>query len=126
MYKLGSSSSISSSNSNINSNLNICPECNTAFRLCLKEYQSSTSSKSTDWQGCAYGNATTPILGPNQSSFRLSDSKYGNMTLPFTFRWTVSCYIFIKNNNYKNNNNWPEIQVILCNKPWIGKIQLKL
>lgn len=57
---------------------------------------SNAASKPSDWQGCAYGNASTPILGT--SSFKLSDPNYsgGNITLPFSFRWTVSKkYIFI-------------------------------
>lgn len=88
LYKLANSSSSDSSLK--------CSQCNTAFRLCLKEYQSSVSpvatelSKPSDWHGCAYGNASTPILGA--SSFKLSDPNYsgGNITLPFSFRWTVS------------------------------------
>lgn len=94
LYKLISNSD--SSDSSL-----LCSQCNTAFRLCLKEYQSSVSplaaalSKPSDWQGCAYGNATTPILG--SSSFRISDPNYsgGNITLPFSFRWTVSKYFIL-------------------------------
>ncbi|XP_058839197.1 uncharacterized protein LOC131694732 [Topomyia yanbarensis] len=104
-----------------------CPACSTAFSLCLKEYQGTTSSaqqqlllKSGQQQqqagvivgggggsgthqqrvealeqqqqqpsamyGCAFGNASTPVLG--SSSFVLSDSEVGRVTLPFTFRWT--------------------------------------
>lgn len=97
MYKLVNSGSSSSVSGSSDSSL-VCSQCNTAFRLCLKEYQSNVSppvvgtapSKPSDWQGCAYGNATTPILGA--SSFRLPDpnSSGSNITLPFSFRWTVS------------------------------------
>lgn len=97
LYKLVNSGSSSSVSGSSDSSL-VCSQCNTAFRLCLKEYQSNVSppvvgtapSKPSDWQGCAYGNATTPILGA--SSFRLPDpnSSGSNITLPFSFRWTVS------------------------------------
>lgn len=45
--------------------------------------------------GCAFGNASTPTLGG--SSFVLSDSEVGRVTLPFTFRWTVShcCFVVV-------------------------------
>uniref|UniRef100_A0A336LUY3 Delta-like protein n=1 Tax=Culicoides sonorensis TaxID=179676 RepID=A0A336LUY3_CULSO len=87
--------------------------CNTAFRLCLKEYQSGSSplssslaSKlSSNWQGCAYGNATTPILGG--SSFRLADPNYsgGNITLPFSFRWTKSFTLILQALDITSSSN---------------------
>lgn len=110
-----------------------CPACATAFRLCLKEYQGTTSSSSGQQQlmksqkqqgsssaaeallladepqtaassamyGCAFGNASTPTLGG--SSFVLSDSEVGRVTLPFTFRWTVSHYF---RGDKLNRANW--------------------
>lgn len=42
--------------------------------------------------GCAFGNASTPVLGG--SSFVLTDPEVGGITLPFTFRWTVSHLLF--------------------------------
>ncbi|XP_055585474.1 protein serrate-like [Uranotaenia lowii] len=96
-----------------------CPACVTAFRLCLKEYQGttsasgqlkqkqqqqqqqllepsseSTSSSSSAMYGCAFGNASTPVLGG--SSFVLSDSEVGRVTLPFTFRWTKSFTLILQ------------------------------
>ncbi|XP_062537642.1 protein serrate [Armigeres subalbatus] len=101
-----------------------CPACATAFRLCLKEYQGTTSSSgqqqlkaqkqqggssaaeallladepqttaSSAMYGCAFGNASTPTLGG--SSFVLSDSEVGRVTLPFTFRWTKSFTLILQ------------------------------
>lgn len=68
-----------------------CPQCATAFRLCLKEYQQSTTqTQSGILNGCSFGNVTSSIIGG--SSFVLSDlvGKAGSLVLPFTFRWTVS------------------------------------
>uniref|UniRef100_A0A182P1Q6 Notch ligand N-terminal domain-containing protein n=1 Tax=Anopheles epiroticus TaxID=199890 RepID=A0A182P1Q6_9DIPT len=85
-----------------------CPACATAFSLCLKEYQGATTSVQQQQQqqqlkqpatavavepqpsglyGCAFGNASTPVLGG--SSFVLTDPEVGGITLPFTFRWTI-------------------------------------
>lgn len=64
-----------------------CSPCTTAFRLCLKEYQTTEQGASIS-TGCSFGNSTTKILGG--SSFVLSDPGVGAIVLPFTFRWTVS------------------------------------
>lgn len=68
-----------------------CPQCATAFRLCLKEYQQSTvQTQPGVLNGCSFGNVTSGVIGG--SSFVLSDlvAKAGSLVLPFTFRWTVS------------------------------------
>lgn len=90
-----------------------CPPCQTAFRLCLKEYQttsaaaaaaaaaaadasSSSSSASgsnpSKLSGCSFGNASSKVLGG--SSFVLSDPNVGSIVLPFSFRWTVSFFFY--------------------------------
>lgn len=74
-----------------------CPQCATAFRLCLKEYQQNTvQTQPGILNGCSFGNVTSGVIGG--SSFVLSDLvvKSGSLVLPFTFRWTVS-FIFISN-----------------------------
>nr|XP_040221199.2 protein serrate [Anopheles coluzzii] len=88
-----------------------CPACATAFSLCLKEYQGTTSSVQQQQQqlkqpavavepqpsglyGCAFGNASTPVLGG--SSFVLTDPEVGGITLPFTFRWTKSFTLILQ------------------------------
>lgn len=58
-----------------------CSPCKTAFRLCLGEETVGT--------GCPFGEKTTEVLGG--SSFELDDRRNANnITVPFTFRWTVS------------------------------------
>lgn len=68
-----------------------CPQCTTAFRLCLKEYQQTAAqAQPGQLNGCSFGNVTSNVIGA--SSFVLSDlvGKTGSMVLPFSFRWTVS------------------------------------
>jgi len=60
-----------------------CPACATAFRLCLKEYPNGAESF-----GCPFGENTTTIMGG--SSFGFRHQKFATITVPFTFRWTVS------------------------------------
>ncbi|XP_053672065.1 protein serrate [Anopheles nili] len=90
-----------------------CPACATSFSLCLKEYQGTPSSAQQQQQqlkqpatavavepqpsglyGCAFGNASTPVLGG--SSFVLTDPEVGGITLPFTFRWTKSFTLILQ------------------------------
>lgn len=62
-----------------------CPKCTTAFRLCLKEFPGGAESF-----GCPFGESTTTVLG--SSSFELHGQKFATITVPFTFRWTVSSF----------------------------------
>lgn len=64
-----------------------CPACGTAFNLCLKEFPSGTESV-----GCPFGQNTTSVLGG--SSFELQGQNFATLTVPFTFRWTVSLSYF--------------------------------
>lgn len=82
-----------------------CPQCATAFRLCLKEYQqSAVQTQPGVLNGCSFGNVTSGVIGG--SSFVLSDlvAKAGSLVLPFTFRWTVST-ISISHFSCQSNDN---------------------
>lgn len=61
-------------------------ECRTFFRLCLKEYQSEVS----DTGPCTFGNVSTAVVGGNTFSVHGDPNLNIILTLPFTFRWTVS------------------------------------
>lgn len=68
-----------------------CPsQCNTRFRVCLKEYQSNVTSSGS----CSFGNSSSPVLGGNSFTLADPDRASGNLVLPFSFRWTVSCLCF--------------------------------
>lgn len=70
-----------------------CPQCKTAFRLCLKEYQQNTATTQPGvLQGCSFGNVSSEVMG--DSSFVLSEPETGSLVLPFSFRWTVSWCLF--------------------------------
>lgn len=73
-----------------------CPKCTTAFRLCLKE-----SSGGAESLGCPFGESTTKILGT--SSFRLDGQRFANITVPFSFRWTVSIRLLLLNSPLTND-----------------------
>lgn len=63
-------------------------ECDTFFRVCLKEYQSRVSSGGP----CSYGSGSTPVIGGNTFSVKPLDgaSDKSRIVLPFSFAWPVS------------------------------------
>lgn len=63
-------------------------ECDTFFRVCLKEYQSRVSSGGP----CSYGSGSTPVIGGNTFSVKPLDdtNDKSRIVLPFSFAWPVS------------------------------------
>lgn len=65
-------------------------ECDTYFRVCLKEYQVEAAPSGA----CTFGAGSTPVLGGNMLSFRSSRSQRGDeagrILIPFQFAWPVS------------------------------------
>lgn len=62
-------------------------ECNTFFKVCLKEYQSRVSAAGP----CSFGMGSTPVLGGNTFSFKSSvRNDKSRIVLPFSFAWPVS------------------------------------
>uniref|UniRef100_A0AAQ5ZD77 Delta-like protein n=1 Tax=Amphiprion ocellaris TaxID=80972 RepID=A0AAQ5ZD77_AMPOC len=59
-------------------------ECDTYFRICLKEYQLKVSSAGP----CSFGSASTPVLGGNTFSVAGNDKAAG-ILLPFSFAWPL-------------------------------------
>ncbi|EEC10839.1 jag2 protein, putative [Ixodes scapularis] len=59
-----------------------CPgQCNTIFRLCLKEYQASV-----DLAGpCTFGNLTSPLIGGSSFSVKTHPDQQLLLRLPFHF-----------------------------------------
>lgn len=67
-------------------------QCNTAFRLCLKEYQSQVEPTGK----CTFGNQSTPVVAGNSFSVQSEPNKEVILRLPFTFSWTVSNILYYK------------------------------
>lgn len=62
-------------------------ECDTFFKVCLKEYQSRVSAAGP----CSFGMGSTPVLGGNTFSFRGgARNDRSRIVLPFSFAWPVS------------------------------------
>ncbi|KAH8257786.1 hypothetical protein KR038_001281 [Drosophila bunnanda] len=95
-----------------------CSPCTTAFRLCLKEYQTTEQGASIS-TGCSFGNSTTKILGG--SSFVLSDPGVGAIVLPFTFRWTKSFTLILQALDMYNTS-YPDAERLIEETSYSGVI----
>ena len=60
-------------------------ECDTFFRVCLKEYQNQVTFDGK----CTFGNVTSTVLGGNSFTYPVENSRT-RLKLPFDFAWTVS------------------------------------
>lgn len=67
-------------------------ECDTYFKVCLKEYQSEVTTTGL----CSFGSRSTGVLGGNIFSFKNAKSNgnkisdVGKIVIPFQFAWLVS------------------------------------
>lgn len=67
-------------------------QCQTRFRVCLKNYQAIIDQKSP----CTFGDVMTPVLGANSMNLTESNTRAVGFTnpirLPFEFTWPVSFF----------------------------------
>lgn len=72
-------------------------ECDTYFKVCLKEYQSEVTTTGQ----CTFGSGSTDVLGGNIFSFKTAKNNnpsktndVGKIIIPFQFAWPVSARLF--------------------------------
>lgn len=67
-------------------------ECDTYFRVCLKEYQAEVLTTGV----CNYGTGTTNVIGGNTFKFKSvknsqsRNNDAGKIVIPFQYAWPVS------------------------------------
>ncbi|XP_073484368.1 protein jagged-1 [Aquarana catesbeiana] len=80
-------------------------ECDTYFKVCLKEYQSRVSAGGA----CSFGSGSTPVLGGNSFSLKYSrNSDKNRIVLPFSFAWPRSYALVVEAWDYNNETNDPD------------------
>lgn len=86
-------------------------ECDTYFRVCLKEYQTEVTTTGS----CTYGSETTKVIGGNTFHFKSGqktgqsrNNDAGKIVIPFQFAWprayTVIVEAWDKDNGTHNND----------------------
>ncbi|XP_064173308.1 protein jagged-1b [Anguilla rostrata] len=68
-------------------------ECDTYFKVCLKEYQSRVSAAGP----CSFGSGSTPVIGGNTFSLKNTPRKEkSRIVLPFSFAWPRSFTLIVE------------------------------
>ncbi|XP_075904907.1 protein jagged-1a-like isoform X2 [Nelusetta ayraudi] len=73
-------------------------QCDTHFRVCLKEFQLKASAAGA----CSFGAASTPVLGGN--SFSLTGAE-ARVVLPFSFAWPRSYTLIVEALDFNNRSS---------------------
>ncbi|KAF7666671.1 hypothetical protein LDENG_00098450 [Lucifuga dentata] len=90
-------------------------ECDTYFKICLKEYQTEVTTGGL----CTYGAASTQVLGGNMFSFRSAKNNAnkidgaGKILIPFQFAWPRAYTLIIEAWDWDNitRNNEEELLI---------------
>uniref|UniRef100_A0A1A7Y6I2 Delta-like protein n=2 Tax=Iconisemion striatum TaxID=60296 RepID=A0A1A7Y6I2_9TELE len=84
-------------------------ECDTFFKVCLKEYQSRVSAAGP----CSFGVGSTPVLGGNTFAFRSSvRSDKSRIVLPFSFAWPRSYTLIVEAWDFNNETSGADGRLI--------------
>ncbi|KAM4625520.1 protein jagged-2-like isoform 2-T2 [Polymixia lowei] len=85
----------------------VLDECDTYFRVCLKEYQTEVTTKGT----CTYGTGTTNVIGGNTFHFMNAKNSQnrnndaGKIVIPFQFAWPRSYTLMVEAWDWDNGTH---------------------
>ncbi|XP_062860431.1 protein jagged-1 [Trichomycterus rosablanca] len=83
-----------------------CPpgdQCDTFFRVCLKEYQVRVAPIGT----CTFGSGSTPVLGGNSHAVHHHGHEGGRIIIPFKYAWQKSFSLVIEVFDHDNETSDP-------------------
>uniref|UniRef100_A0A8C8GU31 Delta-like protein n=1 Tax=Oncorhynchus tshawytscha TaxID=74940 RepID=A0A8C8GU31_ONCTS len=85
-------------------------ECDTYFRVCLKEYQTDVTTTGL----CIYGSGSTNVIGGNSFQFKSAKNNQnrnndgGKIVIPFQFAWPVSYTLIVEAWDWDNGTHSSE------------------
>ncbi|XP_036274237.1 protein jagged-1 isoform X7 [Pipistrellus kuhlii] len=80
-------------------------ECDTYFKVCLKEYQSRVTAEGP----CSFGSGSTPVIGGNTFNLKASRGNERNrIVLPFSFAWPRSYTLLVEAWDSSNDTLQPD------------------
>ncbi|XP_029351680.1 protein jagged-2b isoform X1 [Echeneis naucrates] len=97
-----------------------CPrdECDTYFRVCLKEYQTEVATSGP----CTFGSGSTQVLGGNMLSFKSAKShpnkidEAGKILIPFQFAWPRTFTLIVEALDWDNDTRSKEEEELLIER----------
>ncbi|XP_076306369.1 protein jagged-1-like isoform X2 [Tachypleus tridentatus] len=92
-------------------------ECNTYFRLCLKQYQSQITAQGP----CTFGSTSSSVVVGNSFSVHTEPEKEIILKLPFEFRWTKSFTLIFEALDH-NNHTKPYVDELIERHMYSGII----
>uniref|UniRef100_A0A665X7A8 Delta-like protein n=1 Tax=Echeneis naucrates TaxID=173247 RepID=A0A665X7A8_ECHNA len=89
-------------------------ECDTYFRVCLKEYQTEVTTSGP----CTYGSETTKVIGGNTFQFRAGQKTgpnrvgdAGKIAIPFQFAWPRAYTLIVEAWDWDNGTHDDELLI---------------
>ncbi|KAF4802579.1 Protein jagged-1 [Turdus rufiventris] len=80
-------------------------ECDTYFKVCLKEYQSRVTAGGP----CSFGSKSTPVIGGNTFNLKYNRNNEKNrIVIPFSFAWPRSYTLLVEAWDYNDNSTNPD------------------
>nr|XP_023652067.1 protein jagged-1 [Paramormyrops kingsleyae] len=84
-------------------------ECDTYFKVCLKEYQSRVVTAGP----CSFGTGSTPVIGGNTFSLKNTMRKEkSRIVLPFSFAWPRAYTLILEALDWTNSSSGSSSEVI--------------
>uniref|UniRef100_A0A8C6M1M7 Delta-like protein n=1 Tax=Nothobranchius furzeri TaxID=105023 RepID=A0A8C6M1M7_NOTFU len=99
-------------------------ECDTYFRVCLKEYQKEVTTSGP----CTYGSDTTKVIAGNTFQFKGGPSRHhdiGKIVFPFEFAWPQDYTLIVEawdKDNGTHSNGKPHDELLIERSIHKGKI----
>lgn len=86
-------------------------QCNTFFRVCLKEYQLRVAATGP----CIFGTGATPVLGGNSFSLRHRphSEHTARILIPFQYAWPRSYSLILEALDYDNSTSGPALEQLI-------------
>uniref|UniRef100_A0A668AN65 Delta-like protein n=1 Tax=Myripristis murdjan TaxID=586833 RepID=A0A668AN65_9TELE len=88
-------------------------ECDTYFKICLKEYQTEVTTSGL----CTYGSGSTQVLGGNMFSFKSAKNNLnkiddsGKISIPFQFAWPRAYTLIVEAWDWDNTTHEEELLI---------------